>query len=100
MLRQNQKKTVVQLFRRIDFRLAEIYLNYAEAVVENGSGYGDRAKAQQYLNDIRHRAALSGNIPLTLDNVKKERRVELALENHRMGLSSLERISFYIFEQK
>jgi hypothetical protein len=68
----------------IDFRLAEIYLNYAEAVVENGSGYGDRAKAQQYLNDIRHRAALSGNIPLTLDNVKKERRVELALENHRM----------------
>ena len=68
----------------IDFRLAEIYLNYAEAVVENGSGYGDKAKAQQYLNDIRHRAALSGNIPLTLENVKKERRVELALEGHRM----------------
>jgi hypothetical protein len=68
----------------IDFRLAEIYLNYAEAVVENGSGYGDRVKAQQYLNDIRHRAALIGNIPLTLENVKKERRVELALENHRM----------------
>lgn len=66
----------------IDFRLAEIYLNYAEAVVE--SGKGDPAKAKQYLNDIRHRAALPGNIDLTLQNVKKERRVELALENHRM----------------
>ncbi len=68
----------------IDFRLAEIYLNYAEAVVENGSGHGDRAKASQYVNDIRHRAGLSGNVPLTLENVKKERRVELAFENHRM----------------
>jgi hypothetical protein len=68
----------------IDFRLAEIYLNYAEAVVENGSGHGNAAKAVQYLNDIRHRAGLSGNVPLTLENVKKERRVELAFENHRM----------------
>ncbi len=68
----------------IDFRLAEIYLNYAEAVVENGVGYGDATKAQQYLNAIRHRAGLSGNLALTLENVKKERRVELALENHRM----------------
>ncbi len=68
----------------IDFRLAEIYLNYAEAVVENSVGYGDRMKAQKYLNDIRHRAGLNGDVPLNLDNVKKERRVELALENHRM----------------
>lgn len=68
----------------IDFRLAEIYLNYAEAVVENGNGLGSTAKAQEYLNAIRHRAGLSGNLPLTLENVKKERRVELALENHRM----------------
>ncbi len=68
----------------IDFRLPEIYLNYAEAVLENGSGNGDKAKAQQYLNAIRHRAGLSGNVTLTLENVKKERRVELALENHRM----------------
>jgi len=66
----------------IDFRLAEIYLNYAEAVVE--SGQGNAAKAEQYLNDIRHRAGLTNNVPLTLENVKKERRVELAFENHRM----------------
>ncbi len=66
----------------IDFRLAEIYLNYAEAVVV--SGKGNKADAAKYLNDIRHRAFLSGDVALTLDNVKKERRVELALENHRM----------------
>ena len=29
----------------IDMRLAEVYLNYAEATVENGSGYGDQALA-------------------------------------------------------
>lgn len=66
----------------IDFRLAEIYLNYAEAVVV--SGQGNAANAAKYLNDIRHRAFLPGDVPLTLENVKKERRVELALENHRM----------------
>lgn len=65
----------------IDFRLAEIYLNYAEAVAE--SGLGDAGKAAQYLNAIRHRAAHTDNIPLTIDNVLKERRVELAFEGHR-----------------
>lgn len=59
----------------IDMRLAEVYLNYAEAVVE--SGLGDKNKAAQYLNDIRHRAAHKDNIPLTLENVIKERKVEL-----------------------
>lgn len=68
----------------IDFRLAEIYLNYAEAVVENTSGYGNKASAAKYLNDIRHRAFLKGDVALTRENVRKERRVELALEGHRM----------------
>lgn len=65
----------------IDIRLAEIYLNYAEAVVE--SGKGDAVKAAQYLNALRHRAAHKDNIPLTLANVLKERRVELAFEGKR-----------------
>lgn len=65
----------------IDIRLAEIYLNYAEAVVE--SGVGDKAKAADLLNALRHRAAHKDNIPLTLDNVLKERRVELAFEGKR-----------------
>ena len=59
----------------IDMRLAEIYLDYAEAVVE--SGQGDKTKAAKYLNDLRHRAAHKDNIPLTLENVLKERTVEL-----------------------
>ena len=65
----------------IDMRLAEVYLNYAEAVVE--SGLGDKTKAAQYLNDIRHRAAHKDNIPLTLENVLKERKVELFGEGQR-----------------
>lgn len=65
----------------IDIRLAEIYLNYAEAVVE--SGKGDKGKAAEYLNALRHRAAHTDNIPLTLENVLKERRVELAFEGKR-----------------
>ena len=65
----------------IDIRLAEIYLNYAESVVE--SGQGDAALAATYLNAIRKRAAHNDNIPLTIDNVLKERRVELIFENSR-----------------
>jgi hypothetical protein len=65
----------------IDMRLAEIYLNYAEAVVE--SDQGDKALAAKCLNDIRKRAAHTDNIPLTVDNVLKERRVELIFEDFR-----------------
>lgn len=65
----------------IDFRLPEIYLNYAEAVVE--SGKGDAALAKNYLNLIRKRAGHTDQIPATLDNILKERRIELAFEGHR-----------------
>ncbi len=65
----------------IELRYAEILLNYMEAVVE--SGQGDPAKAEQYLNDLRHRAGHTTNIPLSLENVMRERRIELAFENKR-----------------
>lgn len=65
----------------IDFRLAEIYLNYAEAVVE--SGLGDASLAAGYINDLRKRAGHVDIIPLTIANVLKERTVELAFEGHR-----------------
>ncbi len=65
----------------IEFRLAEVYLNYAEAVVESGSG--DAGLAEEVINKIRHRAAHKTNVPLTLENVLRERRVELAFENKR-----------------
>lgn len=66
----------------IVFRYAEVLLNYAEAVCE--SGLGDAAKAADALNDVRKRAAHKNNIPLTRDNVRKERQVELAFENLRV----------------
>ncbi|MDH6358723.1 RagB/SusD family nutrient uptake outer membrane protein [Parabacteroides sp. PF5-9] len=66
----------------IDFRLGEVYLNYAEAVAESGSG--DRTAAAGYINALRKRAGHTDQIPLTLDNVLKERRVELAFEGQRL----------------
>jgi hypothetical protein len=63
-----------------DIRYAEILLNYAEAYAE--SHQGDAAKAKQYLNDIRHRAAFTDDIDPTLDNVLHERKVEFAFEGH------------------
>ena len=67
----------------IDMRLAEVYLNYAEAVVENGSGFGDKELAENYLNALRRRAGHTDRISLTLESVLKERRVEMAVEGKR-----------------
>jgi hypothetical protein len=82
-----EDKTIAGLERSsytpfIDFRLAEIYLNYAEAVVESATG--DQAVAAGYLNALRKRAGHTDQIPLTLENVLKERRIELAFEGLRM----------------
>jgi hypothetical protein len=65
----------------IDMRMAEVYLNYAEAAIE--SGKGSATLAAQYLNALRRRAGHSDNIPATIANILKERRVELAFEYHR-----------------
>lgn len=67
----------------IDMRLAEVYLNNAEAVVENGSGFGDKELAENYLNALRRRAGHTDRISLTLESVLKERRVEMAFEGKR-----------------
>ena len=67
----------------IDMRLAEVDLNYAEAVVENGSGFGDKELAENYLNALRRRAGHTDRISLTLESVLKERRVEMAFEGKR-----------------
>ena len=65
----------------IDFRYAEVLLNYAEAVAE--SGQGNQAKAGKAINDLRKRAAHTSDIPLTLENVLRERRVERVFEGGR-----------------
>jgi hypothetical protein len=66
------------------FRLAEIYLNYAEAVLRGGSG-GSAAQALTYINLLRTRAYgnASGNITaadLTLPFILNERGKELHWE--------------------
>ncbi len=85
----------------IELRLADIYLLYAEALVRTG---GDKTKALLYVNKIRERARNTPGNPVeprpvdllrdyTLSDfatdadlllaIEKERRVELAFENHR-----------------
>ncbi|WP_439698204.1 RagB/SusD family nutrient uptake outer membrane protein [Mucilaginibacter sp. AW1-7] len=68
------------------FRLAEIYLNYAEAKL----ALGDEATCRQYINLVRARPSV--NMPpipasVTGDALKarlyNERRIELAFEGHR-----------------
>lgn len=63
----------------IEIRLADTYLLEAEALVRGG---GDAARAQYLLDTVRHRVGLS-SVPATLDNIYKERRLELATEGHR-----------------
>lgn len=68
-------------------RLAEMYLNYAEAVLRGGSG-GDIGTASTYINELRERAYGddSGNIAagdVDLDFIKAERSRELYWEGQR-----------------
>ena len=70
------------------FRLSEMYLIYAEAVLRNGSG-GDAGNALKYINEIRKRAYGSTNqgqinaVDLTLPFILDERARELYWEGHR-----------------
>lgn len=66
------------------FRLAEIYLNYAEAKFE----LGDEATCREYISKVRARVGMPA-IPNTVTGADlraklyNERRIELAFENHR-----------------
>lgn len=66
-------------------RYADVLLMLAEAINEAGSG--PTSEALGYLNDVRQRADLSPVGMMSKDDfreaVLKERRVELAFENHR-----------------
>jgi starch-binding outer membrane protein, SusD/RagB family len=68
------------------FRLAEIYLNYAEAQFE----LGNEGVARQYINLVRKRPSVNmPDVAATVtgaalrERLYKERRVELAFEGHR-----------------
>jgi starch-binding outer membrane protein, SusD/RagB family len=66
------------------FRLADVYLMYAEAVLRGGTG-GDLTTALGYVNQLRTRAraATITATGLTLDFVLAERGRELYWEGHR-----------------
>lgn len=68
------------------FRLAEIYLNYAEAKFE----LGDEPTCREYINKVRARQSVNlPPIPATVtgealrQRLYNERRIELAFESHR-----------------
>jgi len=73
------------------YRLAEVYLNYAEACNEKPSR--DESQALLYLNKVRNRSGLNnlevaypevlGNKILLRELIQKERMLELAFEGHR-----------------
>ncbi|MBF0647390.1 RagB/SusD family nutrient uptake outer membrane protein [Dysgonomonas sp. GY75] len=64
----------------IVYRLAEIYLNYAETAVELNQ---NTDKALDYINKIRDRAGVKRLTNINLELVRKERQTELAFENRR-----------------
>jgi hypothetical protein len=61
------------------FRYGETLLNYAEAAMELNRPNDALPK----LNAVRNRAGIQPKTSITLDDVRKERRVELAFENLR-----------------
>lgn len=81
-----------------EYRLAEIYLNYVEALneltishtVDNEVISRDPAEIRKYFNLIRYRAGLPGISTTDAQNpvrmkelIKRERQIELAWEGHR-----------------
>ncbi|MDP2189360.1 MAG: RagB/SusD family nutrient uptake outer membrane protein [Sphingobacteriaceae bacterium] len=63
------------------FRLADIYLTYAEAVTRGGGG--DPGLALQYVNALRNRGGIAPLASLTLQQILDERARELYWEGHR-----------------
>lgn len=60
-------------------RLAEVYLNYVEAVMGN-AGVTQDTKALGYFNAIRQRAQMPVKTQVTYEDLRHEYRVELAFE--------------------
>ena len=84
----------------VEYRLAEIYLNYVEALnemtshksytIDNENVQWDPAEIQKYFNRIRHRAGLPGvslaeasDYEKMKELIRRERQIELAWEGHR-----------------
>lgn len=81
----------------IDFRYAEILLNYAEAAFESST---DLPGALDAINQIRNRAGIKllTEPELTLDRIRNERKVELAFEDKRFWDIRRWRIGTQLFQ--
>ena len=60
-------------------RLAEVYLNYAEAILGNNASSSD-ATALEYFNKVRTRAGLPVKESIAYEDIRHERRVEFCME--------------------
>lgn len=60
-------------------RLAEVYLNLAEAIMGNNASTSD-ATALFYFNEVRRRAGMDEKSAISYDDIHYERRIELAFE--------------------
>ncbi|MCK7556619.1 RagB/SusD family nutrient uptake outer membrane protein [Chitinophaga sedimenti] len=65
-----------------EIRLADTYLMEAEALVRAGETGAVGTRSYSLLNAVRARVGLTP-VPATIDNIFKERRLELAGEGHR-----------------
>jgi len=81
----------------IDFRYAEILLNYAEAAFETGTNL---SLALDAINQIRNRAGIKliAQPELTLAKIRNERKVELAFEDKRFWDIRRWRIGTQLFQ--
>ena len=65
------------------FRLAEIYLNYAEADARLNGGTVADQKAKDYISELRTRAGVSTPASIDVEWILQERARELMWEGHR-----------------
>lgn len=81
----------------VDFRYAEILLNYAEAAFETST---DLPGALDCINQIRNRAGIKilDQAELTLERIRNERKVELAFEDKRFWDIRRWRIGTQLFQ--
>jgi len=76
-------------------RLAEVYLNLAEAILGNNTSTSD-ATALLYFNNVRTRAGLPIKSSIKYEDIRHERRVEFAME----GLYWYDQVSRAYYKQQ
>ena len=64
------------------FRLSEVYLNYADAVLGNSASTSD-PEALKYFNTVRARAGIAPKTSITYSDIYEEKKIEFAFEGHQ-----------------